>query len=231
MYICNSTFCCVEYGCVACLYKVFPLGCASITSEDAKRTLDRISYPVNVRPETCLRSRSGQYAGLESLQSATLVLGDGDFSFSLSIARSDELRAKKNLFASSYESKDTLLRIYTTAGQNIAALEEIGVQVLFNVDATELSKCAALKDRSFRTVVWNFPCVCADLGADGQATELAENQALVSRFFGNLPAFLHRQKGEVHITHKTIEPFSWWGLKDLARQQGFQCALEVVFDK
>lgn len=231
VYISKSTFSCVESGCVACLYKVFPQGRSSVVSKEAHRTLDRIVYPVNVRPETCLRYKSGRYFGLESLLSPTLILGDGDFSFALSIARSEPLLAKTNLIVSSYESKSTLVRIYSTAEQNIAALENIGVLVLFSVDATDLSKCAALKDKMFGAVVWNFPCVCADRGADGQATELAENQALVSRFFGNVAKFLHPQKGEVHVTHKTIEPFSWWGLKDLAKQQGYQRVFEVAFDK
>eukprot|EP01031_Cornospumella_fuschlensis_P033989 gene33989-41132_t len=202
-----------------------------MTSLDAKQAIGRINYPPNVRPETCPRSKLGEYAGLESLRSSTLILGDGDFSFSLSIARSDPPRAKKYLVTSSYESKDTLLRIYSTAGHNIATLEDMGVQVLFNVDATNLSQCSVLENKVFRSIVWNFPCVCADHGADGQATELAQNQALVSGFFRNLSAFLHPRKGEVHVTHKTIEPFSWWGLKDLAQQQGFRCAFEVVFDK
>ena len=40
---------------------------------------------------------------------------------------------------------------------------------------------------------------------------IKENKKLIKDFFNNIKQFLKINFGEVHITHKTIEPFSWWG--------------------
>mmetsp|Transcript_1192 Transcript_1192/g.2627 ORF Transcript_1192/g.2627 Transcript_1192/m.2627 type:complete len:160 (+) Transcript_1192:1-480(+) len=36
---------------------------------------------------------------------------------------------------------------------------------------------------------------------------------------------------EVHLTHKTVEPFCWWGLQTLGAGAGYLCAYRVCFDK
>ena len=79
---------------------------------------------------------------------------------------------------------------------------------------------------------WNFPCVSLPRGQDGQATELAANRALLRAFFASVARGGRGGGGaEVHVTHKTIEPFSWWDVPALAAEAGFALARRVVFDK
>jgi hypothetical protein len=50
------------------------------------------------------------------------------------------------------------------------------------------------------------------------------------QFFTNAHSYLS-PTGQLHIAHKTIEPFSWWGITDLARECGFRQCCSVVFDR
>ena len=79
-------------------------------------------------------------------------------------------------------------------------------------------------------ILWNFPCVRAPKGADGQASEIEINKNLLRQFFTNAHSYL-TPRGQLHIAHKTIEPFSWWGITDLARECGFRQCFSVVFDR
>eukprot|EP01032_Pedospumella_encystans_P009510 gene9510-11187_t len=85
--------------------------------------------------------------------------------------------------------------------------------------------------KHFDVVIWNFPCLSLPAGADGQAKELEANRELLTLFFKNVHAFLRKGTGEVHISHKTVEPFSWWGIKQLAKDSGFDFAYAVIFDR
>jgi 25S rRNA (uracil2634-N3)-methyltransferase len=228
-FICQSTLNCIYSGCVPCLYKAFPLGIQGLQPKN-QAMLRSDAFPPNARPETCLRSKTCKYNGLQQCYGPVLIVGDGDFSFSLSLAQSGS-HAPKQLTVSSYEAKSALLEIYPTAAANVSALECLGVTIMYEVDATQLHLTSALKDRQFDLILWNFPCICADNGADGQTSELASNQALITSFFQSIKAFLYLKRAEVHITHKTIEPFSWWELERLAQAQGFHLVLDVVFDK
>jgi hypothetical protein len=67
-------------------------------------------------------------------------------------------------------------------------------------------------------------------GADGQAQELAENKSLLRGFFVDVQQVL-LPHGEVHVTHKTVEPFSWWRIIELALECGLQYEGGVVFDR
>lgn len=71
-------------------------------------------------------------------------------------------------------------------------------------------------------VIWNFPCIRIENGMDGQVSELQLNQQLLSQFFKSVQDVLEPLHGEVHVVHKTIEPFSWWDIKDLAKRAGLR---------
>lgn len=228
-FIGKTTLQCIQDGCVACLYKAFPCGKQSM-SESAQERLSTatVPYPTNTRPENCLRVKGSTYNGMQSLKKKMLVVGDGDFSFSLSIAHSDPLRAAKRLAVTSYDTEEAFCSIYATSRDNLSALRQMGVSTQFSVDATHLT--ASLVVAQYDVILWNFPCVCDVLGADGQSSELAANCSLVSAFFANISSFLS-PAGEVHLTHKTIEPFSWWDIPALAAKEGYRLAGDVVFDK
>ena len=97
-------------------------------------------------------------------------------------------------------------------------LEENGAKVIHGVDATDLESVIELREKKFDKIIWNFPCVGQGLsaGADGQSSEMEENKQLIMNFFRSASNFLNTD-GEIHIAHKTIEPFCWWNIHKLGK--------------
>ena len=89
---------------------------------------------------------------VQRLQKASnvLIVGDGDFSFSLSVMRwrqrMQKSSLKKNecdrtLCVSSYDSEKLVLEKYENAARNIEMLKKGGAVVKHNIDATRLETC------------------------------------------------------------------------------------------
>ena len=56
----------------------------------------------------------------------------------------------------------------------------------------------------------------------------------VEEFFMNAKDYLSDGRNnlqEIHITHKTIEPFCWWNIPDIGRRCGYTLLGTVVFDR
>lgn len=259
LYVHKDTLnCALQNLCVPCLYKLSPTGqfgeirCAPNQRPEScpRATLPSVisSRDVNVALQTRTNyrglytlhtSRSEEVKHtkdqvVENVQEQTiLTVGDGDLSFSLSVARgvaaacakfvnkSSVLTARSGiagsgfqLTATTHESLNSLLRTYSDAASNIAALNALGVRVLHDVDATQLA-ISPVAGQKFDTIIWNFPCVglppktpptssnkvSTGVGNDGQVEEQEQNQKLLSAFFQNAPKHL-TATGEVHITHK-----------------------------
>lgn len=62
-----------------------------------------------------------------------------------------------NIVATAYDNEEDCQAKYPDAAEIVRALRERGVEVIFGVDGTKLEKHAALKNRKFDKVVWNFP--------------------------------------------------------------------------
>ena len=241
-YVHCVTLNCAGEGCIPCLYKIFPTG--FINGHD---------LPPNVRPELCARSRKThdqiEYADLiYRVSDKILTLGDGDLSFSLSLASMLNIFNPCNstgsqspiVTATTYESLDVLNSIYPHMTILLEKLDNANVLVRHGVDATKLIDAFPKSEYcgAFDYIVWNFPCVRAPCGADGQVSELEINRNLLRQFFGNCLYLLDCRStnadewmGEVHITHKTIEPFSWWNIIEIASDSGFSYCGNIVFDK
>lgn len=95
-----------------------------------------------------------------------LLIGEGNFSFALALARPSTSRMElahlaylppKNITATAYDSEKDCYSKYPEAEEIVASLREWGVEVLFSVDATKLEWVSALKGRSWSKIVWNFP--------------------------------------------------------------------------
>lgn len=218
----TSTYDCAAHNfCIPCFYKLFPSGKIQIAEAE-------LQLPHNVRPELCPRSSGdSEYTSrIYSSKAKILTVGDGDLTFSRSLAQS----FAHQLTATTHESHQSLLKTYPNAPEVLDALRSAGVTMFHEVDATNFESHAEVRTHKFDIVIWNFPCVRIERGADGQVSELEQNQELLRLFFRSVRSIL-RPKGEVHVTHKTIEPFSWWGLTTLAAAEGLQLFQTIVFDR
>lgn len=246
----KSTFNCATRDlCIPCLYKLFPDGSAF-----------GITLPPNQRPEMCkhsslddseCRSIEGLYPSQaqkkggcdteEVSNRQVLTIGDGDFSFSLSLAQSLHM----DLFvATSYESNESVLSVYKNSLSNIEKLKSFGVIVKHVVDGKNIqgSLAESKYKNAFDYIIWNFPCIRITGGADAQVADIEENKDLVRSFFHSAKVFLRKQSscssnsgtttgGEIHVTHKTFEPFCWWDILALAAEADLVYNGSVVFDR
>jgi len=239
--------CALQNNCIPCMYKLFPAGVTDINNS---------TLVPNCRPEQCPRDyrnkrfESEQKIAEKKLERAhrhassssegvpstnpwyngkrVLTVGDGDFSFSLSLLKNHRPSC---LVATSYESRASVLGTYKESKATLAELQSLSashdVHVFHDVDAKALTQCEALARwcEHFDVVVWNFPCVRHPTGADAQLENMDENVEMLRLFFAEVFSFLAPPRrgeggvlvgGVVHITHKTFEPFCWWELVKIA---------------
>jgi 25S rRNA (uracil2634-N3)-methyltransferase len=196
--------------CVSCSYKV---GCWDVALDSA---LCR-SVP-NVRPELCPRSSKADNAkelvlGYDQPGLRVLTVGDGDFSFSLAVARRvalcDPSQMASSVCATSYESLETLRGVYDNMEETMKELHDLRVKVAFQVDATRLDETLFCHREGtsdgppqFDRIVWNFPCTAVAKGQDGQNQEMEHNKDMVRRFVSKSRHYL-APGGEIHMNHKT----------------------------
>lgn len=93
--------------------------------------------------------------GFVQMEHKILTIGDGDLSFSVSLAMAF---GGQRITATTYDSKPAVHLKYAHAGSNIRLLKQHGTQVHHNVDASELredQRIAALGP--FDRIVFMFP--------------------------------------------------------------------------
>lgn len=214
--------CAVKNKCIPCFYKLFPSG--RLETKEG----ETLCLPCNVRPEICPRSQGERsLKKLFARKSRVLTVGDGDLSYSRSLL---SMGLTKHLVATTHETFESVVTTYPNSSSIINELLKEDVKVFHEVDATRLEHYAPIASQQFDVVVWNFPCVRVDRGADGQVSELEQNRQLLRSFFSSVKTIL-REGGEVHVAHKTIEPFSWWGITELASAEGLELYQTIVFDR
>jgi hypothetical protein len=254
LHTCRESYkCALKNECISCAYKIAAFDIA-LDSEFTQ------SVP-NVRPEMCPRinrntagsagsgncipnggiTEDGIAYGYQKGMNI-LTVGDGDFSFSLALARiimhkhkHDDIKSSY-LVATSYESHDTLKRVYPDIDYTIEQLLKLNVQVCYEVDATNLSKTlpphvqsqshcqsqtktSSLQSSSsspFHRIIWNFPCTAIQNGQDGQNQQMHENQMLVKKFVKGCQSFICPLNGEIQFMHKTKPPYDQWELERIA---------------
>jgi len=214
--------CAITNKCIPCAYKI---NCFDVALDK-----EFTSLVPNTRPDTCPRSLS--YVSTKKKEFTlpkninktnnllckqnmnVLTIGDGDFTFSLSIAKA--LSNTGKLHATSYESYDTLNRIYPNFYTTVQELESYrNVVISYNVDATDIQNTSkSLKRTKFHRIIFNFPCEAVDEGQDGQNEQFIQNQSLIASFLQNASVLLH-EAGEIHVTHKTKPPYNQWNIQSL----------------
>lgn len=247
--------CAVGNRCIPCAYK--------IANFDVALDVPFCQRIPNQRPENCpksLHSTNAANATNNSIKSldeiysspmlgytkgtTVLTIGDGDFSFSLAVARFG-----CRVVATSYETKETLLTVYSGNGQgdvssNIAELVFRGGEIAYSVDATDLTRTLPqhLACRSFQRIVWNFPCSAVAKGQDGQNQEMDHNIALIRGFIRSATTEAgklcsndnnNNRNCQIHINHKTKPPFNHWNIDEIVLSSASQMRYlgRVVLDR
>lgn len=118
-----------------------------------------------------------------------LVVGDGDLSYSASMARS--MQGTK-LVATVLESELEHRTTYINSSQNIDHIRRLGHQVLFQVDATCLSQRFDSRSMLFDQIQWNFP------HSKGR-TNARRNRELIQKFFVSSKEVLKPNGGQIHM--------------------------------
>ncbi|CAM0951910.1 unnamed protein product [Alopecurus aequalis] len=162
-----------------------------------------------------------------SSEQSILIVGDGDFSFSLALATA--FGSAENLVATSLDSYGALICKHHQAGSNVRELKRMGATILHDVDAKDMKLHDCLKMRRFERIVFNFP----HAGFSGQETQLHvinSHKELVRVFFRSASHLLCPD-GEVHISHKTGQPYDRWDIEQLATEYSLVMFEKVAFNK
>lgn len=237
LHVHRDTLRCAFTRCIACCYKIALHG--------------RPGLLPNVRPEMCLRIAAKAKAAADGQKETTttpaeaaehriglydaaqvkrvLAVGDGNFSYSLALARALGPDSGVQLVTTSHESEKTVLETYPDGEKILKELNAMSnVTVQHEVDATDADQMKALGQ--FDRVIWNFPCVRAPHGEDGQNQEMEMNKQLLHGFFAHVGQIL-TPTGEVHVTHKTKAPFGQWGIENIAKTNKLRHQQSVIFDR
>lgn len=157
-----------------------------------------------------------------------LLVGEGDFSFSLCLALA--FGSASNICASSLDSYVDVIQKYKRAKSNLDNLKKLGACILHGVDATTMEFHPDLGTRKFDRIIFNFPHA-GFYGKEDNDLLIGMHRSLVRDFFRNVSGML-RDGGEVHVNHKTTDPFSNWNIKELAIESSlsFICCPEFKIE-
>lgn len=87
-----------------------------------------------------------------------LLIGEGNFSFARAIADHYMQRNPALITATCLDSESVLYEKYgDEAKDNIEALQDLGVTVLFDVDGTQLNKHKLIRKNRYTKIIFNFP--------------------------------------------------------------------------
>ncbi|CAF2150052.1 uncharacterized protein At4g26485 [Brassica rapa] len=158
-----------------------------------------------------------------------LLVGEGDFSFSLCLASA--FGSATNITATSLDSEDELSKKYMDAMVNVSMLARFGCDVQHEVDVHTMSFDNSLSLRRYDRIVFNFPHAGSRFfGREFSSKAIEGHRVLVQGFLENAKEMLE-ENGEIHITHKTTYPFSDWEIERLAKAEGLKLAKESKFER
>lgn len=159
----------------------------------------------------------------------TLTVGDGNLSFSLSLAKMFRERhawEANNLFATTLDVESELFDKYGEAqmSSRLIELRGTGANVLDGIDARllggNLARCLGHAEL-FDTVIWNFPHAGSERGSGSLHKQLL-------RCFFSAVAPLVVQGGQVHLSLIGTQ-YLQWGMCSAARDAGFERIGSVRF--
>jgi hypothetical protein len=166
--------------------------------------------------------RAGPYVRTDRV----LTVGDGDLSFSVSLA---SLVGPATLTATTYDKKHEMTKKYPGSAQSASLLSgELKAAVIHCVDCRGLEKDDRVAARGpYNKIVFNFPHVGGSTAAD-----VAANQDLIRDFLISAGRLLLATEatGEVHISLRNTPFYKGWGLEGIAREIGYKLAREEPFE-
>ncbi|RCV12142.1 hypothetical protein SETIT_2G245700v2 [Setaria italica] len=165
----------------------------------------------------------GHYSSTQDI----LLVGDGDFSFSLALATA--FGSGANLVATSLDTYETLKSKYSKAESNITNLKRLSATVLHGVDTKKMKLHPDLKKRRFDRIVFNFPHA-GFKGKEDDMHMINSHRELVWGFFNNALHLL-RPYCEIHISHKTGGAYDRWDIEDLAFGASLVLVEKVAFQQ
>ena len=168
------------------------------------------------------KSHSYRFKPQYSLEDTILLVGEGNFSFSLALA--EQLTSGHGMVCTSYDTELIVKEKYPESVEILEALNDYESQVLYGIDATKLDKHAIIRKNRFSKIIFNFPHV--GLGIKDQDRNIKANQELILDFLASASTLLQSKRygdefeGEIYITLKTGLPYDLWEVKSLAKSCG-----------
>ncbi|KAI7729905.1 hypothetical protein M8C21_024455 [Ambrosia artemisiifolia] len=101
------------------------------------------------------RVEEAKWAKHYSSDHEILLVGEGDFSFALSLATA--FASASNIVATSIDSYEVVIKKYLRARTNLDSLYNAGAKLLFGVDAMTMKLHPHLHWRKFDRIIFNFP--------------------------------------------------------------------------
>ncbi|KAL2456220.1 hypothetical protein Fot_57015 [Forsythia ovata] len=156
-----------------------------------------------------------------------LLMGEGDFSFSASLAMA--FGSATYMIATSLDSREFLKKNYEHAMSNIEKLRRRDCIVMHEIDATKIANHHSLGGKTFDRVIFNFPFAgfFKELSREAQ---LRKHRRLVRRFLKNAKEMMS-ENGEIHISHKTNNFHIDWNLESVASSRGLKLIEAVEFNQ
>eukprot|EP01018_Ginkgo_biloba_P021626 Gb_12390 [translate_table: standard] len=186
--------------------------------ENALREADVFESTYPVGQPYVMERRIKHYSSFHQI----LLVGEGDFSFSLALANA--FGSAHNMVATSLDSREKVMRVYKSARKTLLNLINQGAMVLHGVDATTMDELDIIKDRMFDRIVFSFPM---QVSVEKRVVE-QKHRHLVKMFFKNARTMMSRT-GEIHVTHEEKHPYDKWQLVNQAEKCGLVLKESVNF--
>ncbi|XP_010539128.1 PREDICTED: uncharacterized protein At4g26485-like [Tarenaya hassleriana] len=145
-----------------------------------------------------------------------LLVGEGDLSFSLSLAKA--FGSASNITATSLDTLEELESNYRDGKSNVQELKDLGGTVIHGVNVHTMTQNCIIRSKRYDMIVFNFPHAGFTPGlSERNPLAISRHQEVVR---GSAKNVVKRFDGEIHVTHKAAYPFSEWNIETLGEKEG-----------